>query len=161
MFRNNAVFTMAMLIAVAAVSLLIGPAFAQEAGDTVVGLGGFFGALSPFIAEVAALLVTALVGWIMVRLNGLLGLQKEGKHREALQSALMNGVFAGLHYVEAKADKATIDVRSAVLAEGIRYVERNVPDALKFFKLTPDRVRELLEAKLPAVEVDREAEPHA
>ncbi|MCM0751599.1 hypothetical protein DEA98_10370 [Brucella pseudogrignonensis] len=60
----------------------------------------------------------------------------------------------GLNKLEDKADKASIDVKSAVLAAGIDYVLKSVPDAVKFFGLTPERLGDLLEAKLqvyPAV----------
>ena len=140
------------LAAFAVAVLLALPALTST--DTTVGLGGLLEAFRPILMEMAAIIAAAIVGWLSFQANRVFGVEIEARHREALQSALMNGVYRGLHAIEGHADRVTLDVRSAVIAEGIRYVKRSVPDAIKHFKLTDERLRDLLEAKLPGAAGD-------
>ncbi|MEW5422637.1 hypothetical protein [Amorphus sp. 3PC139-8] len=134
-----------LLCLILAACTLAGPAFAQ---DTSVPVAGFWEILRPYVVEVAGILVAAALGWLSMRVNKMFGLSIEAKHREALQSALMNGVMRGLASVDKAADRTSIDLRSAVVAEGVRYVQDYAPDAVRHFKLTPDRLGDLLEARL-------------
>lgn len=137
---------------------IIAPAFAQDA-DTTISLTGFLDPIRPLLMEMVGLLVAAVIGWITMRLNRSLGMTIEARHREALQSALMNGAFYGLNQLDKAASSVTFDTHNKMVAEGVRYVQKSVPDAIKFFGLTPERLRELLEAKIPAIEQD--AKPDA
>jgi hypothetical protein len=137
------------IAAAIAFTLLVLPmaiAFAQTPGDTTVSLDGFLTPIRPILLEIAGIVIAAIFGWISVKLNTSIGLNIEARHREAFQSALMNGVFKGIHYVEEQAGKVEIDVKSAILAEGVRFVQASVPDAVKFFNLTPEAIRKHLEA---------------
>ena len=71
--------------------------------------------IRPAIAEIAVILVTALAGLAVQRFRAWTGIEIEGKHREALQSALANG--------------ARIAVDEG-LDSAVDYVLRSVPDAL-------------------------------
>ena len=146
------IFIFAVVMALASSPLWPVVAIAQEAADTTVGLGGLVEAFRPLLMEMAAIIAAAIVGWLSLQAHRVFGVEIEARHREALQSALMSGVYRGLHAVEGQADRVQFDVRSAVLAEGIRYVKRSVPDAVKHFGLTDERLRDLLEAKLPGAE---------
>ena len=128
---------------------------AAPAPDTMVEVGPLFSGLRATIEAVAGLAIAAAVGWVALRLNSLAGINIEARHREALQSALLNGVRAGLDLFGKRADAMQVDVRSKVLAEAADYVITSVPDAVKHFGLTPARVRDLARAKLA------EAEPPA
>lgn len=135
----------------AALSILImlaTPAFASEAADTYISLGGLIDSIRPIILELAGVIVAALIGYVSVTLNRALGINIEAKHRDALQSALVNGIGAGIAKLRAPADNIGVDVKSEVIADGIRYVKGSVPDAIRFFGLTDERLRDLIEAKL-------------
>lgn len=121
------------------------PAFAQ---DTTVAVGGWFDIFQPYLTEFASILAAAALGWLLMKLKQLFGLTIEARHREALQSALTNGVNRGISALETAAQDTKVDMRSVVVAEGIRYVERSVPDAVKFFRLDPEHLGDLLEAHL-------------
>ena len=140
-----------VFIAAAIVFLMATSAFAQDSG-TVVGVDGFYAELRPFLVEVIVAIVAAIAGWVLMTVRKKLGLDIEAKHREALQSALMNGANYGLRYIDGKVGGATIDVRNEMLAEAVRFVERSVPDAVKFFGLTPDKLRDHLAAKIPVAQ---------
>jgi hypothetical protein len=132
-----------------AVCLALVPA-AALAQDTTVELGGWFEILRPYLSEIVGMLAAAFVGWVALKLKQIFGLEIEARHRVALQSALANGANRGLAEIQKHASGTDVDVRSAVLAEGLRYVEKSVPDALKFFRLQPNDVVDHLEAHLAA-----------
>mgnify|MGYP003126805184 CR=1 FL=1 len=112
----------------------------------------FFFAVCLALVPAAALAqdTTVELGWVALKLKQIFGLEIEARHRVALQSALANGANRGLAEIQKHASGTDVDVRSAVLAEGLRYVEKSVPDALKFFRLQPNDVVDHLEAHLAA-----------
>lgn len=133
------------------IAILIAPAFAQ---DTTVEFGGFFGWLRPYLLELVAVVIGAAITWATKKFHDLTGIEIEAKHREALQSALRNGAAL---VIDRLPDGAVVDVKSPGIARGVRYVLESVPDAVKFFNLTPDRIAELLVPKLvsqPAVVIE-------
>lgn len=132
-------------IAVACLVLVPAAAFAQ---DTTVELGGWFEILRPYLTEIVSVLAAAAVGWVAMKAKQFLGLEIEARHRAALQSALANGANRGIAEIQKHASGATVDVRNAAIAEGLRYVEKSVPDALKFFGLRPEDIVDYLEAHL-------------
>lgn len=138
-------FTLFLILAACA---LAGTAFAQ---DTSVPVAGFWEILRPYVVEVAGILVAAVLGWLSMKANKMFGLSIEAKHREALQSALMNGVQRGVATLDRVASHTDIDTRSAIVAEGLRYVQAYAPDAVKYFNLTPADLGDLLEARLGSV----------
>lgn len=147
-YMNIATFFAVAFAAIAILIMFVIPAFASEAADTYLSLGGLIDAVRPVVLELAGVIVAALIGYVSVTLNRALGINIEAKHRDALQSALINGIGAGIAKLRAPADNIGIDVKSEVIADGIRYVKGTVPDAIRFFGLTDERLRELLEAKL-------------
>lgn len=123
---------------------------AALAQDTTVSAGGLFEAIKPYLVEIMAALVSLLIGWVVAKISKLTGLNIEARHREALQSALTNGVNYGIEKMGRSAAGMTLDVKNVLIADGIRYVQNSVPDAIRHFGLTPERIRQLLEAKLGA-----------
>lgn len=123
------------------------PVFAQ--GE--VAAEGIYNVLQPYLLAVVSVLATAIVGWLAELLRRKFNLDIEAAHREALQTALMNG--AGL--LIGKAGDAfagrKLDLKSALLAEGVNYVLQAVPDAIRHFGITPEAIAEKLQAKLPQV----------
>lgn len=120
------------------------PAWAQ---DTTVDTTGFLGWLRPYAVELMGLVIAAAIAWATKKFHDLTGIQIEAKHREALQSALRNGANLALDKLPGG---GTIDVKSAPVAAAIRYVLESVPDAVKYFELTPDKIADLLKPKLVA-----------
>lgn len=145
------VFTFLMLCCVAVVAAA-GTALAQSAGtSSEVGVWQLLDPLRPLLTELVSVLVAALVGFLTVKLNKWLGLNIEARHREALHSALKNGALAGLSKVQAMTADKKIDVRSEIVAQALIYASQAAPDAIKHFGITPQRLREMIEAKLPEV----------
>jgi hypothetical protein len=127
--------------------LVSAPAFAQ----TQVPVESIYGVLQPYLLAVVSVIATAIVGWLAELLRRKFNLDIDAAHRDALQTALVNG--AGLLIGKAGSAIADrkIDLKSAVLAEAVNYVLQAVPDAIRHFGITPEAVAEKLQAKLPQV----------
>ena len=94
-------------------------------------------------------IVSALLGWIAVAYNRKTGKEIEAKHRDAFQSALLNGARLALN--KQLTGQAAINLI-------LRAVQDSVPDALDYFKPNRQVLENLAEAKLQqakAESVDR------
>lgn len=134
-------------LAVAFFVFLSAPAFAQ----TEIAVESIYNILQPYLLAVVSVLATAIVGWLAELLRRKFNLDIDAAHREALQTALANG--AGLLIGKASGAVAgkKLDLKSAALAEAVNYVLQAVPDAVRYFGITPEAVAEKLQAKLPQV----------
>ena len=105
---------------------------------------GWFDIVRPYLLEIAG----AVVGWLATWIKAKLGIDIEARHREALQAALTNA--AGLAI--AKAGDLTLAIRLPqghdLVEDGLDYVRKAAPDAMKHFGLSPTEVREKLRAKI-------------
>lgn len=91
------------------------------------------------ILGILAPILTALIGWVAAAISRKAGLEIDAKHREALQSALLNG--ARLAMSKQLTRQAAVDL---VLS----YVKDSVPGALEHFTPSTKVLTDLAEAKL-------------
>ncbi|MEA3533709.1 hypothetical protein U8330_03035 [Rhizobium sp. CC-YZS058] len=110
--------------------------------------------MTQLLPELINYLLLLLLGAIFALFHRWTGIQIDARHRDALQSALANGAKLLLQ------PGGTID-------DALNYVLQSVPDALKRFRLSDDRVRELLEPhvlslpKLPEIVTSIARDDHA
>lgn len=113
-------------------------------------------AMEHVIMPIVSLIITALVGWAVQRFHAWTGYQIEARHREALQSALENGVRFAIQRLAA--DRAGFDPlqmsgqdKQKVLDGAVDYVLGSVPDAVRHFGLgrNADLIERLALPKLP------------
>lgn len=122
-------------------------AFAQDAPSTVIDLGPLIEAL----LALAAAAITAFAGFGVRYLQRKLGIALDEDSRRALMNALNRGVDFALNRAGGLLPRE-IDARNALVAEAANYVIRSTPDALARFGITPERLREMIEARLPVDE---------
>ncbi|MDR6431318.1 hypothetical protein [Brucella pseudogrignonensis] len=96
-----------------------------------------FDSISPIIFDIIATAIAIALGFLLKKVTEWTGIAIEAKHRDALQSALENAARLAL-------------ARGGGRQTAIRYVRSSVPDAVKFFKLTDDRITDLVEPRLSA-----------
>lgn len=117
-------------------------------------------ALEHIVLPIVLSILTALITWAVTMFRRWTGIEIEAKHREALQSALENGVRYAMNKLATGG--VTIDLRSEewrekVIREAADYLEESVPDALSHFGIWGvDQLRRLLLPKLPVL-TDAEA----
>lgn len=146
----------AALAALVFVLLLPVVAIAQEVvmtapAETSINVGDLLAPWLQLMLAFAAVVIPALGTWAAAELRRRTGIVVEASHREAFQTALLNG--AGLLKVKAEqmTSNVTIDVRHPAIRDAILYVNSSAPDAIKYFGLTPEAIAEKLVAKLGLV----------
>ncbi len=77
-------------------------------------------------------------------------IQLDAQLKERLNEALMNGVRYGRSRVEQKYStrSLTIEAKNELIAHAASYAVKAVPAAIDYFKLSSERLTELLEARL-------------
>lgn len=108
--------------------------------------------LSPILTDVIqalAVLLLALGSWAIKKLMTKLGLEHDDKIRGYLEEALLNGIeFAKKKAGDAAQSLHSIEVKDKVVADAANYVAKGVPDALRHFGITDERLKEMLLARL-------------
>ncbi len=139
-------FALAGALLCALVALAV-PALAQ---DTNVQIGGIWGSLRPYIADLFGLLVAAAVAYVAKIIKDRFGIEIEAKHRDALHSAAVTGINMALGQLDGRMDKLSIDVKNKVLADAMNYAIKAAPDAMKYFGIDEKSrmLADLLKAKL-------------
>lgn len=133
----------------AMVPLLVAtPAFAQDGID----VGSVFGAWRPYIVEIVGILAAAFVGLILEMVRRWTGLSIEGERREAIQTAVSNAAGLLLAKAEGKLDGKSVNMGNPAVNEAVSYVLKGAPQAVAYFGLTPERIAQMIAAKLPQVE---------
>jgi hypothetical protein len=127
LFKQAAIF--AALIFVAVPALWPVAAFAQEmaAGAIIVAEPTFLQQLLTATLPAIGVLISAVLLYGAALLKQKTGIDIEAQHRDALQSALMNGVL----YAMQKAGWVQGQPTDRLLSMARGYVEGSVPDALK------------------------------
>lgn len=133
--------------AICALAALASPALAQ---DTSVQIGGLWGTIRPYIADLIGLAVVAAIGYISTIVKSRFGIEIEAKHREALHSAATTGINMALGQLDGRMDKLSIDVKNKIIADALNYAIKSAPDAIAFFGLDAkrDQLVDMLKAKL-------------
>lgn len=127
--------------------LVSSPAFAQ--GE--IAFDALYKILQPYLLAIVSVVAAAIVGWLAELLRRKFNLDIEASHRDALQTALANA--AGLLIARAGSAFAgrKMDVKNAALADAVNYALQAVPDAIRYFGVTPESLAEKIKAKLPQV----------
>jgi hypothetical protein len=136
--------TLLRLAVLAALTIML----AMSPASAGIGLDLILDPIRPFLFELIAILATAAAGWLIKRIRDWTGIEIEARHREALQSALENAARLALHRATERAGGMSIPIGNAVVESGVEYVLKSVPDAVRHFGLTPERVGELIRPKL-------------
>lgn len=104
-----------------------------------------------FLEPVINTAIVGIVGWLVFQWNKWFRYQWDEKNRVALQSALENGVRAGLQALKSQQGHSLLSPATTplVLNFARSYVAGSVPGAVKHFKLTPEKIEELAVPHLP------------
>jgi hypothetical protein len=95
--------------------------------------------------------LSALAGWALLALSKLLGLKSDSEYRQYVQDAVNRGIdYAVNRAAEYARQKSKIPVRSEAIEIAVEYVLRAVPDGVKQLGLDRERVRAMVDARLPS-----------
>ena len=146
-------FALLGALALACLCLLIAPlapAFAQAVAptDTTISAAPWIKILEPYALTLLSVVATAIIGWVAALIQRSTGITIEAKYRDSLHSALVTGISAGLTKLDARAADVSIDTKSQLITDAIRWAQKSVPDAIKALGASPDDLAKLAAAKL-------------
>ncbi len=124
---------------------------AAPAASTTISLAPIVDGLGGFVSSIAGLLIAAVLGWLTTKINSWLGLSLDASHRDAVHSARMTAVNAGIAKIDGALDTKSLDVGSPVIASAVSYVLQAVPDAVKYFGLDAASLEQMALAKLQSL----------
>lgn len=139
-------------------ALYAGAALAQATGDTTVSLGtGLVSQIRDVMIAIAGAAITALGGWVAYWIKTKFGIDIEAQHREALQTFLSRQASALLSMGAVKLEGLKVDVKSEALASVARMAFTAIPDAMKYFNLSPDVIAAMIVDLIPKQEAAAKA----
>lgn len=107
--------------------------------------------LTPLVQALAALALAALSAatpYFVPLLRRYLHLKLTTAQASAIQTAADVGAQAAYGYLATNAaDYRNITIRNEALAKGVQHVMASTPDALTALGITPDHVRQMVEAR--------------
>lgn len=135
-------------VLLAALVIMIQPAHSQT--TTVVTGDDAWVAAAPVVSMIAQAVIGLAIAWASAWASRKWGIDIEAKHREALHSAARTGVDRLLAKAAPAVGGLSVDVKSQIAADGVKWVLRSVPDAVKYFKLEDkvDVIEQIVLAKL-------------
>ncbi|WP_395175534.1 inadl protein [Roseibium alexandrii] len=77
--------------------------------------------------------------------------------KKRIEDALLWGVDFGKSKAIQLAKDTSVDVRSVVVAEAVRYVTKSVPDSLGYFGIDQYRLRDMVEARI-GIDLDQDGD---
>jgi hypothetical protein len=120
---------------------------------TVVEVGsGLAGQIRDIMMAIAGGVISALGGWVAYWIKAKFGIDIEAKHREALQAFLTRQASALLALGAVKLEGLKVDVKSEALASVAHMAFTAIPDAMKYFNLTPDIIGAMIVDLIPKQE---------
>ena len=144
----------AMMTAMAAFWAAASPALADD-GAHVISFGALAGEVAGWALNALAIIATPVLLWAAHRVMAWLGIKsRESQERvdEIVRGYLEPVVLRGIQLAKSRAGllsgKASIEVRSALIAEAAQYAIDSVPGALKHFGLDDERLKSYVEARL-------------
>nr|WP_320142393.1 hypothetical protein [uncultured Cohaesibacter sp.] len=139
--------------------------FAAPASAATIDLSPLTSLANDFVQSLVSLLASVIVGAAAWAAKRWFGLQMEAKQRESLHGAIERGIGSALETLLKKLDgKAGIEIDNEAVALVANYVVKMSPDAVKYFKLTPDKLADLIKAKFGErfmLDLDLAAQPSA
>lgn len=136
--------------ALAAPVLLLAALYVTPVAAATIDVGqAFTGGLVDAINGAVAAGITALVGWVCVVIKNKFNIDIEAKHREALTAFLNRQASSLVAKGVVRVQGLKIEVGSDALAVAANTALQAIPDALKFFGLTPEALEKRILDLLP------------
>lgn len=107
------------------------------------------GGLQDIINAVVTALLAALVGWVAIVVKNKFGIDIEAQHRLTLTAFLQRQASGLVAMGAVKLNGVKIEVQNEAVAAAANTALNAIPDALKFFGLTPKRLEEMIIDLLP------------
>lgn len=138
-----------IVCAAVAASVIVGAGVVPAAAASVDIGQAIGGSMQEVINGVVMALITVAVGWVGKIFHDKLNIDIEARHREALTAFLQRQASGLVAAGAVKLEGVKVEVKNEALAAAANTALRMIPDVLKFFKLTPDRLQSMIVDLLP------------
>lgn len=119
-----------------------------RAADVVVG-AAIADMLRDIVAPVVSAAVMALVGWVAMVLKNKFNVDIEAQYRDALTAFLQRQASSLIADGAVRLEGVKINVQNDALAAAANAAFTAIPQVMKFFNLTPDRIASMIVDMLP------------
>ena len=135
-------------VAAAMPAIYLASALAAHGASIDVGQA-VTGGLVEIVNGTIAAGITALVGWVLMTVKAKFNIEIEAKHREALTAFLQRQASSLVARGAVKVQGIKIEVASDAVAVAANTALHAIPDALKYFGLTPEALQKRIVDMLP------------
>lgn len=104
--------------------------------------------LTGHLVEIVIAVVTVVIGFAANAFRKKLKIEQGGALDDILDKAIQYGIHYANAKLEEKGKSLTFETKSEFLADAVEYVVKGAPNALNHFGITPERVAEMVEARL-------------
>ena len=145
-----------MAAAIALFVFLVLPVLAWAA-DSTVSLGPWVEMAQPYVVQIVSYGIALFVAWLAELTRRKLNLSIDASHRDAFRAALTNAAALLVAKGGASLAGKSVDLRSPVIADAVRYVQGAAPAAIAHLGKTVDlssaAIAEKVLAKVPQIPV--------
>lgn len=121
----------------------------QKPSGGAIEIGQAFGDfLQPYIDAIVNALILAALGWAFKRFTDKTGIEIDQKHQDALRTFLQNQAGSLIADGMVKIEGKKISVDNGALAQHANEIFSRLPDAAKHFGITPDKVGDVVAARI-------------
>lgn len=144
------VFGVARAVALSAFGLLALLAAPTVASAASIDVGqALTGGMQEIINAAVTALIAALVGWVAIVIKNKFAIDIEAQYRDALTTFLQRQASSLIADGAVKLNGLAIEVQNETLAAAANAALWAIPDALKFFGLTPEKIQEMIVDWIP------------
>lgn len=115
-----------------------------------IDIGQAFGSsIQPYVNAAVEAGIAGLVSWVLFIVKNKFNVDIEAKNREALTAFLQRQASALLAAGAVKLNGVQIEVKNEALLGAANAAVSAIPDAMKFFNLTPEQIKHRIVDSLP------------
>ncbi len=107
------------------------------------------GSLQEIINGAITAMIAALVGWVAIVVKNKFNIDIEAKHRDAVTAFLQRQASGLVAQGAVKVSGLKLEVKNESLAAAANAALGAIPDAMKFFGLTPQKIQSMIVDLLP------------
>lgn len=107
------------------------------------------GSLKDILNSIATAAIASLVGWVLWVIKSKFGVDLESQYRATLTQFLQRQASGLIAAGAVKLEGVKVEVQSELLAKAANTALQAIPDTMNYFKLTPDKIAEMIVDLIP------------
>ena len=104
--------------------------------------------LAGYLIEIILAVLAVIAAWVGSKVRDKFGVETDSKLNAVINEALQAGLAYAQVKLEEGGNKLTYETKNEFVATAVEYIVKGVPNALNHFAITPERLAEMVEARL-------------